>query len=113
MKLTDGRAALEMSLARKLLLDIGTEKRGIFVHPDNLDRARSELAEAKETRKAAKQRPEEGGAPPPTPPEDGRTGDPSPSLSSESSQTEGTVGTEQTGSMDDGMPEQPGGRRSR
>jgi|GEM_PF-4322445 len=113
MKLIDGRAALDMAVARKLLFDIGSEKRGIYVYPDNLERARTALEEQKQARKTTRTRPQEGGAAPPIPPEDGRTGDPSPSLSSESSQTEGTVGTEQTGSMDDGMPEQPGGRRSR
>ncbi len=108
LNMQQGRAYLDIALSRKVIVDVGRSKRPVLVLAEDAERVRQELEAERAPRSAKK-----GEESPPDPPSGRRTDSPSASSSSDASETDQTERTDGTASEDDGMPEQPGGRRGR
>jgi hypothetical protein len=89
-----GRRHLDLAMSRKVIVDVGSNKRPVFVLPAEADRVRAEIEAERQARR------NQGGGSPPVPPEGRQTDSPpapifsTPSETSRTDETDGTDGTD-------------------
>lgn len=89
-----GRRFLDLAMSRKVIVDVGSNKRPVFVLPAEVDRVRAELEAERQARR------NQGGGSTPVPPEGRQTDSPSAPIVSKPSETSRTDGTDETDGTD-------------